>query len=421
MKAKLRPLALLTALALVSPQVLAQSEAQSAGVAAPAAKTFSQQELDQILAPIALYPDALLAQIFMASTYPLDVVQAARWSKANPKITGKALEDAMAVQPWDPAVKSLTAVPQVLQQMNDKLDWTQKLGDAFLAQQADVMDTVQGLRAKAAASGNLKSTEQQVVKTEHQGSQTIYIIESSQPQVVYVPTYNPTVVYGTWPYAAPPYYVYPPGYAYAPGLTFAAGMVVGAAIWGNCNWGWGRGDVDVNVNQYNNFNRTNISEKNWNHNVENRRGVAYQDRKVAEKYNRGSSSRDSRAREDFRGRAESGRGELKSMDRTDLNNRVSNADRNSRDLAQRGGADRGNVADRGSYGDRGNVGNRAGAGNRGGGGFSDAGRGAATREASHRGSGSRAAAGGGGGARAGGGGGGARAGGGGGRGGGGRR
>jgi len=113
-----------------------QTPASPAPATVPAAtKTFTQQELDQILAPIALYPDALLAQIFMASTYPLEVVQVARWVKANPKVTDKALEDAMQKQTWDPAVKSLTAVPQVLEQMNDKLDWTQKLGDAFLAQQ----------------------------------------------------------------------------------------------------------------------------------------------------------------------------------------------------------------------------------------------------------------------------------------------
>ncbi|MBK7414760.1 MAG: DUF3300 domain-containing protein, partial [Dechloromonas sp.] len=172
---------------------------------APATKTFSQQELDQLMAPIALYPDALLALgILMAATYPLEVVEAARWVKANPKVTGKALEDAMAKQSWDPSVKSLTSVPQVLAQMNDKLDWTQKLGDAFLAQQGDVMDTVQMLRAKADATGNLKTTEQQVVKTETQGSQTIYVVESPKPEVVYVPTYNPSVVYGTWWYPTPP-------------------------------------------------------------------------------------------------------------------------------------------------------------------------------------------------------------------------
>jgi len=203
----------------------------------PAAKTFSQQDLDQILAPIALYPDPLLAQIFMASTYPLEVVQAARWVKANPKINGKALEEAMTKQTWDPAVKSITAVPQVLQQMNDKIDWTQKLGDAFLAQQGDVMDTVQRLRAKAYDAGNLKSSEQQVVKTETHGTQTIYVVQPAKTEVVYVPTYNPTVVYGAWWYPAPPYAMYPPAYVYPPGIAFATGVVVGAAIWGNCHWG----------------------------------------------------------------------------------------------------------------------------------------------------------------------------------------
>jgi hypothetical protein len=137
----------------------------------------------------------LLAQIFMASTYPLEVVEAARWVKANPNVKDKALEDAMQKQTWDPAVKSLTAVPQVLEQMNDKLDWTQKLGDAFLAQQKDVMDTVQSLRAKAAAAGNLQTTKEQQVIVEGDDHHRI-----GQPQVIYVPTYNPTVVYGAWPY-----------------------------------------------------------------------------------------------------------------------------------------------------------------------------------------------------------------------------
>jgi len=240
-----RPGALLTALVFaLSPALAQQPPAGSPAAAAkPAAKTFSQQDLDRLLAPIALYPDALLAQILMASTYPLEVVEAARWSKANPKVSGKALEDAMAKQSWDPAVRALTAVPQVLQQMNDNLDWMQKLGDAFLAQQQDVMDTVQGLRARADATGNLKTTEQQVVRTEVQGSQKIYVVESPKPEVVYVPTYNPTVVYGSWWYPTPPYYVYPPAYVYPPGVGFATGLVVGAAIWGAANWGWGRGNV----------------------------------------------------------------------------------------------------------------------------------------------------------------------------------
>ena len=149
------------------------------------AKTFSQQELDQILAPIALYPDALLAQIFMASTYPLEIVEAARWVKANPNVKDKALEEAMQKQAWDPAVKSLTAVPKVLEQMNDKLDWTQKLGDAFLAQQQEVMKTVQSLRAKAKAAGNLESSEEQVVKEREAGQR-----DDLRGRVVRSPTWS---------------------------------------------------------------------------------------------------------------------------------------------------------------------------------------------------------------------------------------
>ena len=409
--------ALITALLFaVSPAVAQQPPSTSAPVAgSPAARSFTRQDLDRLLAPIALYPDPLLAQVLMASTYPLEIVEAARWVKANPKVGGKALEDAMARQAWDPAVKSLTALPQVLQQMNENLDWTQKLGDAFLGQQQDVMNTVQGLRARADAAGNLKSTPQQVVRTETQGSQTIYVVEPAKPEVVYVPTYNPTVVYGTWWYPTPPYAVYPPAYVYPPGLAFATGVVVGAAIWGACSWGWGRSNVDVNVNRYNSFNRTNISSSNWNHNVDHRRGVAYRDQNVARQYNRGGDAQAARAREDFRGRAESGRSELKGMDRGELNNRVRDADRGSREnLGGRGEAGRGDASNRMQNADRGagsagrdrvdgggpGAGNRfdGGAQNRAagthdrsaGGGFSGVGNGASTREASQRGSSSRA-------------------------------
>src|SRR5882672_6521300 len=191
---------------------------------------FKPEELDQLVAPIALYPDSLLAQVLMASTYPLEIVEAARWSKTNPKVTGDALQKAMEGQTWDPSVKSLTAFPDVLAIMNDKLDWTQKLGDAFLAQQKDVMDSAQRLRAKAQKEGNLKSSKEQTVQNEAApaGSTTTTIIEiaPSDPQVVYVPTYNPTVVYGAWPYPAyPPYPVYPPGAAF---FSFTAGVIVGS-------------------------------------------------------------------------------------------------------------------------------------------------------------------------------------------------
>ena len=239
--------AVATAMAMPVPAVaMAQSATPTQGAStqgtAPAQSTaeapLRQEELEQLLAPIALYPDSLLAQVLMASTYPLEIVQAARWLKANPKVTGKALEDAMQKQRWDPSVKSLTAMPQVLEMMDAKIDWTQKLGDAFLAQQAQVMQTVQALRAKASAAGNLKSTPEQQVSTVQEGGQSVIVIEPANPQVVYVPTYDPAVIYGPWPYPAyPPYYYYPPGLLPGRGMFwFGAGMLVGAAIWGGCNW-----------------------------------------------------------------------------------------------------------------------------------------------------------------------------------------
>jgi len=286
------------------PAQATSAPATAAGQPAEAGKTFSQEELDQLVAPIALYPDDLLAQVLMASTYPLEIVSAERWVKANPGLKDKALEDALAKQPWDAAVKSLTPFPQVLTMMSEKLEWTQKLGDAFLAQQKDVMATAQSLRAKAVASGNLKDSQQQKVVTEQEGTTTIIQIQPTDPQVVYVPTYNPTVVYGGWPYPAyPPYYYYPPGYIAAPGLAFATGVVVGAALWGNCNWRGG--DVNVNVNRYNNFNKTNIQNGNWQHNAEHRGAVPYKNQSVAQKYDRGASP-GAQSRDAYRGRAEAG-------------------------------------------------------------------------------------------------------------------
>src|SRR5438552_3664244 len=155
------------------------------------ATLLSQDQLDSLLAPIALYPDQLLSQVLMASTYPLDVVEAARFVQQNPGLKGEALDQALATKTWDPSVQSLAAFPQVLAMMNDKLEWTQQLGDAFLANEAQVMGTVQSLRARAQAAGNLQNTPQQKVIVQER---TI-IIEPAQPQVVYVPVYNPTVIY----------------------------------------------------------------------------------------------------------------------------------------------------------------------------------------------------------------------------------
>jgi len=402
-----------------APYGAAQQPAPS-GATAQADKTFTQTELDQLVAPIALYPDELLAQVLMASTYPLQVVQAERWVKAHPGLKDKALEDALQKETWDPSVKSLAPFPQVLSMMSEKLDWTQKLGDAFLAQQQEVMATAQALRGKAAAEGNLKDTKEQKVITEKTETTTIIKIEPANPEVVYVPTYNPTVVYGAWPYPAyPPYYYYPPGYvAGAAFVGFTAGVIVGSALWGGCNWG--RGEVNVNVNRYNNFNRTNISNGNWQHNSANRGAVPYRDQRTAQQYNRGGSS-GAQAREAYRGRdggaqqvRDTGRG---GGDGSRAGTGASNFDRGG------GGAsnfDRGGAS--ASSFDRGGA--SAGAGrqtsaNRSSSAF-DTGSRAQTSSASSRGSSSMSSARSSGGARAGGGGGG-RGGGGGGRGGGGRR
>ncbi len=400
---------LVVALLAAAVPALAQQQAPAAAQAAPAtaaAKAFSQQELDEILAPIALYPDALLAQVLMAATYPLQVVEAARWQKANATLKDKALEDALQKQSWDPAVKSLTAVPQVLTMMNEKLDWTQKLGDAFLAQQADVMKTTQNLRAKAQTAGNLKSTPEQTVKTQKEGDKTVYIIESPKPETVYVPTYNPATVYGSWWYPyPPPYYYYPPGYAYGgAGLAFATGVVVGAAIWGNCNWGGN--NVNINVNNYNNFNKTNIQNNNFQHNAANRKGVPYKDGATAQKYNKGGDRAATQSREQFRGQADQGRQQLQGMDKSQLQSQVGAADRAGGQAGNRAstgdmGARTGASAGSRDTGSRSSGGGGASASTRqsssGGGGFSGAGSGASTRAASSRGSASRSGGGGGGG------------------------
>lgn len=274
--------------------------------------SISQAELEQILAPVALYPDEVLAQILIASTYPLEIVQADRWAKGNSGLKGDNLTAALEKQPWDPSVKSLVNFPQVLTMMSEKIDWTQKLGDAFLAQQMDVMKAVQQLRAKANAAGNLKSTKEQKVIVE---KETI-IIQPASPQVVYVPTYNPTVVYGVWAYPAyPPAYYYPPGYvASAAAFSFVAGVAVGAAwgyAWGNCNWHGGSVNYNINqnININNNINRNNYRATqdkggNWQHNPSHRGGVAYRDRATATKYNRGASPGAMQSRENYRGRAD---------------------------------------------------------------------------------------------------------------------
>ena len=380
--------------------------APSAGQTKPSGKTFSQQELDELMAPVALYPDALLAQVLMASTYPLEVVEAARWQKANASLKDKELEAALEKQSWDPSVKALATVPQVLTMMNEKLDWTTKLGDAFLASQEDVLKTTQNLRKKADEAGNLKSSKELKVEKATENSVQVIKIEQPDPQVVYVPTYNPATVYGTWWYPyPPPYYYYPPGYAYGAGLAFASGVFWGAAIAGGI--GWNNNEININRNtNINTGNRNNIQGGNkWQHNPEHRKGAAYRDSSTAQKYNRGGDRQATQSREQFRGRAEQGRQELGSMDRGQLNSRVDSANRAS--ASQRGGGGfEGRGGGGGGFEGRGGggggfEGRGGGGGSRGGGGFSGAGGGGSSaRAASSRGGASR---GGGGGGRGGGG------------------
>ena len=308
---------------------------------------FSEEQLAQMLAPIALYPDDLLSQILMASTYPLEVVQASRWATQNKNLKGDALANALEQQPWDPSVKSLINFAPVLEMMNEKLDWTGSLGDAFLAQPKKVMDTVQKLRTKAEAEGNLKTTKEQKVIVEKE-TQTI-IIEPADPEVIYVPAYNPTVVYGPWWYPAyPPYYYYPPGYVtpYGAAFSFVAGVAVGAAwgyAWGGCNWHGG--DIDIDIDR--NFNRnTNIDRgkyKNqmqgrgqggkgtWQHNPQHRQGVAYRDQGTSQRFGQ-SQARSVENRQAARGYADRG------FDRGGTGSRDSLGQSGSRD--RMGGSDR---------------------------------------------------------------------------------
>jgi uncharacterized membrane protein YgcG len=296
--------------------LLWSAPAVSQDTAQDASKTFSKDKLEQLVAPIALYTDGLVAQIMMASTYPLQVVEADRWVKQNPKLQGEALQKAVEKEKWDPSVQSLVFFPEVLDRMSSNLEWTQDLGDAVLADQKAVMDAVQRMRRYAYDAGNLKTNDQQTVEVES----TVIKIEPAT-QVVYVPAYNPTVVYSTYwgppvyyypIYSRPPAYWYPPGYVASNVVSFGVGVAVGAALWGGCDWHGHSlyhhyGNVNINVNRVNinnsntnintninknnintNINKNNINTSNkiqkWEHNPQNRGGVRYQDAATRQKY-----------------------------------------------------------------------------------------------------------------------------------------
>lgn len=288
---------------------------------------FSNAELEQLAAPVALYPDPLLAQVMMAATYPVEIVQAARFVQANPTLRDGRLDEALRSQYWDDSVKALVSFPQILGMMDDRLDWTQRLGEAFLAQQQDLMDAVQVLRARAHGQGTLTSSPQQVVTV-----QAPYIyIQPASPQVIYVPVYNPLIVYGPWPYPAHrPYYYHPVGWPVATGFFgFGGGISVGFGLWGTCDWY--RRVVFVDVARYRRFTevvnlegrrgeieRRRIGPREgdrlaWQHAVRHRQGVEYR-HTAAPQHVAAPHPGVIPAREPFRGRVEQPRADQRRVE-----------------------------------------------------------------------------------------------------------
>jgi hypothetical protein len=225
---------------------------QNAQTPASAAQApYTQQtadQLQQLVSPIALYPDSLVSQILAASTFPEQVVEADRWVQAHPELKGEELGQAVDQQPWDPSVKALTAFPSVLGNMDKNLSWTSSLGDAYYNQQQDVMDAVQLMRRRAQAAGNLKSTPQQTVTTQDSN----IIVEPADPEVVYVPAYDPWLVYGDPIVAWPGWYPYPGIWFGGPYLSFGFGFGIG--WFGGFGWGWGHWGFDWH-NHYSTFDR----------------------------------------------------------------------------------------------------------------------------------------------------------------------
>lgn len=265
----------------------------------PALPPLSQGQLGQMLAPIALYPDALLGQILMSATYPIEVVNADRWLQDpnNAALHGDALANALQRQPWDPSVKSLVPFPQILRMMDDHLTWTENLGNAFLANQAAVMDSVQRLRWNAKNAGTLASTPQQRVSVDGQ----IIVVEPADPQIVYVPAYNPVVVYPGWAYPDYPPYFFP---WFGVGVGFGIGFPIFGPFWGWHHWDWRHHRIDIDRDRFNrlNFGRPPVAFGDWRHDPWHRHGVRYRDAEVRARFYRGEV----RQREGgFRGYSES--------------------------------------------------------------------------------------------------------------------
>jgi hypothetical protein len=383
-------------------------------------------QLDSLVAPIALYPDPLLSQVLVASTYPLEVIQLQQWMAQHTDLKGDALVAAVEKQDWDPSIQGLAPLPDVIKQLAENIKWTTDLGNAFLAQQSGVMDAVQRMRAKAQGAGNLKSNDQMKVETQVVESKTVVVIQQADPQVVYVPSYNPTVVYGPPVYPYPPIAYPPPGY-YAAGMaiSFGIGIAMGAA-WGG-GWGynshWG-GNNNITINNNNNFvnhynrnninggnrnninggNRNNINggnrvnnslpkgNSNWQHNAAHRGGAPYSNRDTAKQYGgtaRGDSisNRQANARQNQGNRNGAGLG---------ASNRAGGGAQTGNRAANRGGGGGNNIGNRQVQSNNSSRGTSA---------FGGSQSKARAQSTGSRGASSRAASGGGGRARSGGGGG----------------
>ncbi|HWL73180.1 MAG TPA: DUF3300 domain-containing protein, partial [Burkholderiaceae bacterium] len=279
------------------------SSAQPASPQPPGAELLKPEQLEALVAPIALYPDELLANVLAASTYPLEVVQADRWLKERKTLKGDALKKEVEKQSWDDSVKALTSTADVIAMMSDKVDWTKNLGDAVLAQQPDVMDAIQRLRSKAYDNKKLVTTKQQKVSVQTQENKQAIVIEQADPNTLYVPYYDPATVYGAWPYAEyPPYYFGYPSYIGAG--VIAAGLAFGTA-WAIGRWGnyWGGGVNWGNRNLYvNHFNRTTNIGNSWQHNAAHRQGVRYNNVNVQQRFGNNNIRAGASNRMDFRGR-----------------------------------------------------------------------------------------------------------------------
>ncbi|MGY4306388.1 hypothetical protein ACVIJ6_003631 [Bradyrhizobium sp. USDA 4369] len=275
--------------------------ASPASQTVPAAELLKPEQLEALVAPIALYPDDLLANVLAASSYPLEVVQADRWLKQHKALKKDALRTEVDKQPWDDSVKALASTADVLAMMSDKVEWTKNLGDTFLAQQPDLMDAIQRLRVKAYDNKKLATTKQQKVSLQTQQDKQVVVIQSADPEAIYVPYYDPATVYGSWPYEAyPPYGFGYPSYigagAVAAGLAFGTAWAIGR--WGNY---WGGGVNWGNRNLYVNH-RAVAGNAGWQHNPAHRQGVRYSNSNVSQRFGNSSLKAGANDRMDFRGR-----------------------------------------------------------------------------------------------------------------------